>query len=113
MRGRLTFRLTQVLSGHGCFGEYLHRMGREPTPQWHHCGEEVDTAWHTLEECPVWAAPRRALRVAVGEWDLSLAAIVDHMASSERLWKAAATFCEEVTSQKEADERARERDPGS
>lgn len=30
--GGLTFRLTQVLSGHGCFGSYLHRIRRVPDP---------------------------------------------------------------------------------
>ncbi|KAJ0183944.1 hypothetical protein K1T71_000367 [Dendrolimus kikuchii] len=51
--GTLTFRLTQVLSGHGCFGRYLCRIGREPTSGCHHCniGDE-DTALHTLQECP-------------------------------------------------------------
>ncbi|XP_054000563.1 uncharacterized protein LOC128888008 isoform X2 [Hylaeus anthracinus] len=46
----LTYKLFCV--DHGCFGEYLQRMGRESTAQCHHCGEEVDTARHTLEECP-------------------------------------------------------------
>ncbi|XP_053990429.1 uncharacterized protein LOC128882726 [Hylaeus volcanicus] len=46
----LTYKLLCV--GHGCFGEYLQRMGRESTAQCHHCGEKVDTARHTLEECP-------------------------------------------------------------
>ncbi|XP_076301871.1 uncharacterized protein LOC143219995 [Lasioglossum baleicum] len=32
-RVRLTYHVTQVLSGHGCFGEYLCRIGKEPTPQ--------------------------------------------------------------------------------
>ncbi|XP_076660102.1 uncharacterized protein LOC143363389 [Halictus rubicundus] len=112
-RGRLTFRLTQVLSGHGCFGEYLQRMGREPTAQCHHCGEDVDTARHTLEECPAWAGPRRVLRAAVGGWDLALSTVVDHMVGSVGSWKAVASFCDEVIQQKEAAERARERDPGS
>lgn len=28
-QGEVTYRLTQVLSGHGCFGEYLCRIGKE------------------------------------------------------------------------------------
>ncbi|XP_063825300.1 uncharacterized protein LOC135074849 [Ostrinia nubilalis] len=30
--GFLTFRLAQVLTGHGCFGSYLQRIGREESP---------------------------------------------------------------------------------
>ncbi|XP_076298330.1 uncharacterized protein LOC143217675 [Lasioglossum baleicum] len=59
-----------VLTGHGCFGEYLVRMRREPAAQCHHCGEEVDTAQHTLEECPAWAGPRRVLRAEVEGVDM-------------------------------------------
>ncbi|KAJ0183615.1 hypothetical protein K1T71_000038 [Dendrolimus kikuchii] len=33
----LTFRLTQVLWGHGCFERYLCRLGHEPTSGCHHC----------------------------------------------------------------------------
>ncbi|XP_076301788.1 uncharacterized protein LOC143219866 [Lasioglossum baleicum] len=113
MRLRLTFRLTQVLSGHGCFGEYLHRMGREPTAQCHHCDAEVDTARHTLEECRAWAGPRRALCFAVEGWDLSLPVVLVRMIESERSWRAVTSFCEEVMSRKEVAERAREADPNS
>lgn len=49
--GSLSF--LQVLSGHGCFREYLHEItGREVSPRCHHCPEERDTAQHTLKECP-------------------------------------------------------------
>ncbi|XP_046976333.1 uncharacterized protein LOC124542425 [Vanessa cardui] len=37
---RVTFRLTQVLTGHGCFGEYLCRIGCEATAVCHHCGAD-------------------------------------------------------------------------
>ena len=33
----LAFRVTQVLTGHGCFGEYLKRIGAEATAGCHHC----------------------------------------------------------------------------
>lgn len=49
----VTFRLTQVFTGHGCFGVYLHRIGREPTMQCHHC-EDQDSAQHMLTECRAW-----------------------------------------------------------
>jgi hypothetical protein len=33
----LTYRVTQVFIGHGCFGEYLCRIRRETTARCHHC----------------------------------------------------------------------------
>lgn len=106
--GSLTFRATQVLSGHGCFGKFLHRIGREPDARCHHCVHcREDTAWHTLAECAAWEEPRRALISEVGN-DLSLPAVFRSMVGSAASWDAVISFCEDVISQKEAAERERE-----
>ncbi|XP_063386902.1 uncharacterized protein LOC134672884 [Cydia fagiglandana] len=106
--GVLTFRLTQVLSGHGCFGSYLHKVAqREPTPECHQCGADVDSAQHTLAECPVFGEEREALVAQVGQ-DLSLPAVVQAMLGSESAWETVLTFCEHVMGDKEAAERERE-----
>ncbi|XP_026830983.1 uncharacterized protein LOC113563523, partial [Ooceraea biroi] len=52
--GELSFRTTQVLAGHGCFGEYLCRIGKESGPRCHHCVADVDSADHTVMRCPAW-----------------------------------------------------------
>lgn len=106
--GALTFRLTQVLSGHGCFGHYLHKIGRELGPQCHECGANDDTAQHTLELCPRWACERATMQAALGIGDLALNSIVAAMLGSDRNWRAMTTFCEEIISQKETAERERE-----
>nr|XP_033203056.1 uncharacterized protein LOC117164236 [Bombus vancouverensis nearcticus] len=62
----LTHRVTQVLTGHGCFAEYLHRIGKEATARCHHCDGSVHSAQHRLEYSPAWARPRRDLIVEVG-----------------------------------------------
>jgi len=51
-RGGLTFRETQIVTGHGSFGDYLVRIGRVESPVCPHCGGAEDSARHTLEECP-------------------------------------------------------------
>ncbi|XP_045535743.1 uncharacterized protein LOC106719018 [Papilio machaon] len=106
--GMVTFRLAQVLSGHGCFGSYLCRIGREPSAVCHHCvGCLDDTAQHTLADCQAWSAQRQDLMAVVGE-DLSLPAIVEAMVGSHDAWHAVQGFCEEVMRLKEDAERARE-----
>ncbi|XP_062531089.1 uncharacterized protein LOC134201038 [Bombyx mori] len=40
--GSLSFRVTQVLSGHGCFGKYLCRIDREPDARTNHVEERVE-----------------------------------------------------------------------
>lgn len=111
--GALSFRLVQVLSGHGCFGRYLHKIaGREPTQECHECGSPEDTAQHTLETCPAWVQQRTSLGAVVGR-ELSLPAVVKAMVGSDRAWQAVMTFCEEVMRHKEVAERAREDDATS
>lgn len=105
-QGEVTFRLAQVLTGHGCFGEYLCRIRREDTTQCHHCQEGRDSAQHTLAECQAWSVLRRDLCNEVGD-DLSLPVLVQRMLGSERSWKAVVSFCETVMLQKEAAERVR------
>ncbi|XP_011879451.1 PREDICTED: uncharacterized protein LOC105568405, partial [Vollenhovia emeryi] len=102
---RASFRTSQVLTGHGCFGEYLHRIGRELTPQCHHCEVETrDTAQHTLDSCSAWDAQRRVLSDCIGV-DLSLPAVVEAIMEREDAWEAFSSFCEHVMLQKEEAER--------
>lgn len=108
---RISFMLTQVLTGHGCFDEYLNKIGRESTANWHHCGGNLDSAQHTLEECRAWVSERRVLVTKIGR-DLSLPAVVEAMLADTENWKEVASFCETVItvkSQKEAAKRDRER----
>ncbi|KAJ8735627.1 hypothetical protein PYW07_007247 [Mythimna separata] len=63
---RISYRLTQMLTEHDCFGQYLNRIGREATTNCHHCGGAIDSAQHTLEECPAWNTERRVLVARIG-----------------------------------------------
>ncbi|XP_076302361.1 uncharacterized protein LOC143220626 [Lasioglossum baleicum] len=67
-RSKRTLCITQVLSGHGCFGEHLHMIRKEVTPECWHYGAEVDSAQHTLVDCSAWMPVRRELQRLVG-WD--------------------------------------------
>nr|XP_032519202.1 uncharacterized protein LOC116771467 [Danaus plexippus plexippus] len=94
----LTFRLTQVLSGHGCFGRYLFWNRKEETPGCRHCDHQPeDTVEHTVAECPAWAEHRRVLKVAIGDGDLSRSDLVQ----AKRHWEAVLSFCEAVMLAKE------------
>ncbi|KYN12375.1 hypothetical protein ALC57_15455 [Trachymyrmex cornetzi] len=56
--GALTYRVTQILTGHGVFEAYLYRIGRRDTPICLFCRATRDTAAHTLLFCPFWAEQR-------------------------------------------------------
>ncbi|XP_050563617.1 uncharacterized protein LOC118264288 [Spodoptera frugiperda] len=107
--GVLTYRLTQVLTGHGSFGRFLFLIGREETPGCHHCEDRPeDTVEHTVAVCPAWAEHRQVLRDVVGDGDLSRPALVQAMVRSERDWDAVSSFCEAVMLAKEEAGRVRE-----
>ncbi|XP_026731847.1 uncharacterized protein LOC113496728 [Trichoplusia ni] len=100
--------MAQILSGHGCFGNYLLRIARrEATPCCHHCNDSEDNAQHTLEVCPAWAIQRQTVVAVVGG-DLSLPSVVASMVGSEESWRAVAEFSDEVMALKESAERERE-----
>lgn len=48
----LSYHMTQALTGHGCFQQYLHRFGRANSTQCTLCFHESDTAEHKLFSCP-------------------------------------------------------------
>ena len=111
--GVLTYRMTQVLTGHGSFGRYLCLMGKEETPGCHHCEDRPeDTVEHTVQDCPAWAEHRRVLSAAIGG-DLSRPALVEAMLRGETEWEAVASFCEAVMLAKEEANRVRERTASS
>lgn len=106
--GRLEFHLTQVLSGHGCFGSYLDRIQRADSPRCMACNRDViDTAEHTVEHCPRWHVERSTLTGVLGQ-DLRLETIIKKMLEAKENWIAFATFCRKVILTKEDEERARQ-----
>lgn len=41
--GGISFHVTQLLMGHGCFGTYLHRINKRGNPSCWHCSSECDS----------------------------------------------------------------------
>lgn len=104
--GQLNFHMTQVLSGHGCFGKYLHRIGKETTEACHHCEADVDDARHTLLECEAWEEDWNQLAVHLAAGN-GMESIVKRAAEDPVCWEALNTFCHNVMRVKEEAERVR------
>lgn len=62
-----TYHLTQLLTGHGCFGAYLARIGRVPSPRCPYCGDPDDTVFHTFFDCHIWEDSRAPTVVLLGQ----------------------------------------------
>ena len=65
--GELTYEMTQVLTGHGCFQSFLHRIGKKASPICAMCesGQE-DDAEHTVYRCSEFTDERRRLTEYLG-----------------------------------------------
>lgn len=105
--GCLGFHATQLLTGHGCFGTYLQRIGKAPNSICVFCHDKPDSSEHTLSECPAWSAERISLQLAVN-YDCSLASIVEAISTRSEAWTAFTYFAGQVMRAKEAAERALE-----
>lgn len=114
VHGSLTFRITQLLSEHGCFNEFLARINRAPSPLCVHCSDEVqDNADHTLLDCTAWRWKRynlyEVLGFELGDIDPpDLRKIVETALRGQAEWAELRNFAEEVMSTKEQAERDRQ-----
>lgn len=106
--GQLEFHMTQVMSGHGCFGTYLLRIQKETSSSCHHCACLVDDAAHTLLECPSWEAERWAMTATINV-QLRADNFAEIVLGNPLHWEAVASFCRTVMKAKEEAERVRQR----
>ncbi|CAI6370941.1 unnamed protein product [Macrosiphum euphorbiae] len=95
--GSADFHMTQLLSNHGCFGEYLHRIGKLDAATCVDCQKPVDNAEHVFFVCGRWWKQWRELEVELEE-DLSPDNIVRNMLKKRSNWDAVSSFVNLVQS---------------
>ena len=100
----MTYRLTQVLTGHGVFGSYLARIGREKTAECWFCGAPEDDVEHTVTVCPAWGSHRQWLVEVIGLY-LSICGLANGLLHGSREWSAISQFSEAALRTKEDRER--------
>lgn len=106
-RQKLTFHMTQMITGHGCFGTYLKRIGKEESSICVYCLTKDDDAQHTMEECAYWIRERIELEETLGKDDLSLKSVMKEIVDDQEKWNGFQEFCGKIIKKKEEDERIR------
>lgn len=101
--GELTYAITQMLTGHGCFREYLHKFKKAEDSRCPYCGE-TDSAEHTFFVCPKWNYIREGIEAEIGE-RVNTENVVPHMLESERKWDVMSACWSQLIQRKEEDER--------
>lgn len=103
--GELTFRATQVVTGHGSFRPYTYRIGKSSRTNCDFCDAVIDDNIHNLVECREWEEDRNRLADAMGCEIRSLRIVLQGITRCEGKWKAFIDFCERVMRRKEERER--------
>lgn len=101
--GEVTYELCQILSGHGVFKKYLHRIGKRQDYGCPYCGCEVDDAEHTFYHCQEWIEQRKVLQIEVGK-KLTQENTVETMLEDEQKWCKVKEFIELIMKKKGEDE---------
>lgn len=105
--GEVNYRLTQALSGHGCFPYYLHRFGKLDSPSCWYCGHETDDVFHTFFVCDAWHTRRTRVNLILGR-EITPDNLTEMMLSSKDAWTTINDFINEVLYKKEDEERRRQ-----
>ncbi|XP_011260713.1 uncharacterized protein LOC105253993 [Camponotus floridanus] len=114
--GNISFKLTQLFTGHGVFYAFLKRIGKASSDICPHCDtQDRDTAEHTLMECEAWKEYRMELlnKIKLTRNELTLGSLIKQMAKDKQDWLAAHDFAEKVFLEKEEKERQLEAEADS
>lgn len=99
--GEVGYYVTQFLSGHGYFCQYLQRMGKTASPDCLYCPGAADNAEHTFFACARWHARRQQLVSEIGMFSPNT--ITGIMLRGEDTWNSVARFVEALLISKKAD----------
>jgi hypothetical protein len=103
--GEVNHWLTQFITGHGIFSDYLKRIGKATNDTCWYC-EETDTVEHTFFHCNRWLEQReRCWRVSGRQTPDT---IIGSMLSSKEAWLVTETMVREIMTTKAQDERRRQ-----
>lgn len=109
--GEVTFHIAQVLTGHGCFGSYLHRFHLQDTDICAQCGYTPDNVEHGVFHCDAWENWRRQTCGDIGVPEIRPDNLIELMLSSPTRWKIMGSLITRIMMTREKDERTRQRQP--
>uniref|UniRef100_A0A2M4BC18 Putative waldo-3 aae n=1 Tax=Anopheles marajoara TaxID=58244 RepID=A0A2M4BC18_9DIPT len=93
--GEVSYHLTQLLSGHGIFREYLHRIGRASSPHCPACKDAVESPEHVLVTCPRFDEARRRMNLVLGA-EVAVESVGAQMCENPAAFDAVSEFAKTV-----------------
>ncbi|KAH8395953.1 hypothetical protein KR222_007052, partial [Zaprionus bogoriensis] len=102
----LDFYLTQFLSGHECFRQYLHKYVHDTTPVCALGCTELEDAEHIFFHCPYYRTVRDGANRVVGN-TLTAENIVGIMLERKENWDCVKEMCAKIMKEQRRLERLR------
>lgn len=106
--GQVSYHLTQFLSGHGCFGSYLHRFKLLDSDNCAQCGHSPDDPEHAILRCDAWENWRRQTCAELGIEELCVENFIPLMMASKGNWQGMMNLVTKIMSTRELEERRRQ-----
>lgn len=103
--GGTSYYMTQVLTGHGCFMDYFHKLGIIGNNACMYCPAE-DSVEHTVFQCVQWEYLRQEAESKLGT-RLTTANIVNIMLNKREHWIIVADMLDIILERKERDKKSR------
>lgn len=108
--GELMCQMTQLITEHGSFRGYTHRIGKTEDSLCKFCGDTMNDNIHVIFDCPQWREDRKVLMEALGGNVHSLGALLRGIANSESKWNAVLTYANKVMTEKSETKRKEEQE---
>lgn len=89
--GDLDYYITQFLSGHGGYKQYLHRFGLDDSPVCPYCTDSIQDPRHIFFVCPRFSVERHRLEIEVQQV-VRVDNIIDIMVGTLENWGCVSSF---------------------
>ncbi|KAE9536737.1 hypothetical protein AGLY_006970 [Aphis glycines] len=111
--GEVSYHLSQVLTGHGCFGKYLNKFCNLESDVCAQCGEAPDSPEHAMLKCDAWDRWRREACVYLEVTELTAENAIGIMLESRASWERISQLFTRIMMSREEEERRKQQRVGT
>jgi len=111
--GEVSYHLSQVLTGHGCFGNYLNKFCNLESDACAQCREAPDSPEHAVFKCDAWDRWRHEACVYLEVTVLTAENAIETMLGSRASWERISHLFTRIMISREEEERRKKQRVGA
>ncbi|KAF0710638.1 Reverse transcriptase domain-containing protein, partial [Aphis craccivora] len=111
--GEVSYHLSQVLTGHGCFGNYLNKFCNLESDACAQYGEAPDSPEHVVFKCDAWDRWRHEACVYLEVTELTVEKAIETMLGSRASWERISQLFTRIMISREEEERRKKQIVGA